>query len=376
MQRRNILIIAASIVSGSVAASQAQIYEGFDYAPGTINADGGVGFSDSWGGLDEFGEPVAGLATDNIVAGLSYSNGRPLVVKGNGYRPNGFQGITRTLANPVSGDPSLEGNGATVWMSYLYESNIGATDASLVSLTRGGPFFVDSAPRLQLAAPRTSTFDNNFARAAIWDQFGDRAINSTALLDKPGVNLLLLQYVPDASEPGVNTGTLRAWLNPLLDGTEPAPETSFGLIANTTEGLRAFDTLRIFSFSGNLAEQKPTFDEIRVGSTFAEAVRQAQPGDIDADGAVNFSDLLTLAQNYDQPAQNGWASGDFDFDGVVAFSDLLALAQNYGTTGLMAGIGSPQFGADWNLARAVVPEPATAALAVLASGLLLTRRRA
>jgi hypothetical protein len=253
-------------------------------------------------------------------------------------------------------------------MSFLYKSNIGATDGNLVSLTRGGPFGVDSPPKLTLVAQRTANFTQNVGRISIWDQFGERNVDSAALLNgNPNVNLLVLQYIPDASPVSINTGTVRGWLNPVLDGTEPTIETSFGAITNATEGLSAFDTMRIFSFSGN-AEQRPVFDEVRVGSTFAEAVRQARIGDANADGLVDFPDLLVLAQNYGQLAANGWSSGDFDADGLVDFPDLLALAQNYGQSGVA-------FDNDWALAQSMVPEPTSLAVAGAVAAWSLGRRR-
>jgi len=54
-------------------------------------------------------------------------------------------------------------------------------------------------------------------------------------------------------------------------------------------------------------------------------------GDANHDGTVNFSDLLTLAQNYGKSSVT-FADGDFDGNGAVGFSDLLILAQNYGKT--------------------------------------------
>jgi hypothetical protein len=78
-------------------------------------------------------------------------------------------------------------------------------------------------------------------------------------------------------------------------------------------------------------------------------------GDANLDGAVGFTDLLKLAQNYDQPGI--WGQGDFNHDGIVNFPDLLALAQNYGQGDVVA---------DWATARALVPEPAMIGVIVLA----------
>lgn len=92
------------------------------------------------------------------------------------------------------------------------------------------------------------------------------------------------------------------------------------------------------------------------------------PGDADHSGAVNFNDLLVLAQNYGTPTDATWEMGDFTFDGAVNFPDLLALAQHYGAGSLAAtdGVGSSQFRTDWQLAASMVPEPALAALVAIA----------
>jgi hypothetical protein len=90
---------------------------------------------------------------------------------------------------------------------------------------------------------------------------------------------------------------------------------------------------------------------------------ESNAGDADFDGAVDFADLLTLAQNYGAASGKWWADGDFDFDGSVGFSDLLALAQNYQADNLSE---------KWAHARALVPEPT--ALVLLGGGVLMLRR--
>lgn len=58
-------------------------------------------------------------------------------------------------------------------------------------------------------------------------------------------------------------------------------------------------------------------------------------GDTNLDHKVDFTDLLSLAQNYGLPAKL-WHQGNVDYDlsGDVKFSDLLIVAQNYGNSAL------------------------------------------
>lgn len=95
-------------------------------------------------------------------------------------------------------------------------------------------------------------------------------------------------------------------------------------------------------------------------------------GDTNVDGKVDFSDLLTLAQNYGAIGAT-WAQGDFDADGVVNFGDLLALAQDYGQTA--NGVEGIATDGDAGLNFGAVPEPSSAIpLAACAVGLLCRRR--
>jgi hypothetical protein len=64
----------------------------------------------------------------------------------------------------------------------------------------------------------------------------------------------------------------------------------------------------------------------------ARFYRTARGGDANADGRVDFADLVRLAQNYDRADGRAWADGDFNADGIVDFNDLVVLAQNYEAT--------------------------------------------
>jgi hypothetical protein len=66
-------------------------------------------------------------------------------------------------------------------------------------------------------------------------------------------------------------------------------------------------------------------------------VRWTRYGDLNLDGVVAFTDLLSFAQNYGQVNKN-WGQGDTNYDGNVNFTDLLRLAQNYGGTAAAPGL--------------------------------------
>ena len=110
----------------------------------------------------------------------------------------------------------------------------------------------------------------------------------------------------------------------------------------------------------------------------AVLVRYTLSGDATLDGAVDFNDLVKLAQNYNTtlPATgSAWFRGDFNYDGTVDFNDLVKLAQNYNAA--LPGepiAGAPaDFASDLAAAFATVPEPS--ALSLVAAGVLLVARR-
>lgn len=103
---------------------------------------------------------------------------------------------------------------------------------------------------------------------------------------------------------------------------------------------------------------------------------RALRGDTNANGVVDFSDLVSLAQSYGGSGR--WINGDFDYDGNVTFTDLVSLAQTYNGTLLDAGSlvagDNSTFDQDWLLAQSLVPEPATLTLFALPA-MLMRRRR-
>jgi autotransporter-associated beta strand protein len=122
--------------------------------------------------------------------------------------------------------------------------------------------------------------------------------------------------------------------------------------------------------TGTFAGQTVDATSLLVGPT--------RPGDTNMDGAVDFNDLVRLAQHYnDQSGAAPWYAGDFTYNGTVDFGDLVQLAQNYGVPAPAGGTFAAPFDqAVQSAFAAAVPEPASfAPLAWLAACACLRRRR-
>jgi hypothetical protein len=107
------------------------------------------------------------------------------------------------------------------------------------------------------------------------------------------------------------------------------------------------------------------------------------PGDINLSGSVDLSDLIILANNFGETGSD-WAEGDVNYDGNVDLSDLVIVASDFGASlsSIQASDFSDSFAAEWQLslaevhgAEVSVPEPASMALAVVATAGLLARIR-
>jgi hypothetical protein len=89
-------------------------------------------------------------------------------------------------------------------------------------------------------------------------------------------------------------------------------------------------------------------------------------GDANLDGAVNGTDFAILASNFNK-AVSGWDQGDFNYDGAADGSDFAFLAANFNKgASQSADIEALDSFASANGLLADVPEPATAALMVVA----------
>jgi|GEM_PF-6656881 len=96
-------------------------------------------------------------------------------------------------------------------------------------------------------------------------------------------------------------------------------------------------------------------------------VKITEPGDVNGDGTVGFSDFITISREYGNEAER--MNGDIDYSGDVGFTDFIMVSQNYGT------------GIDLTRVQAIpsvsTPEPSTwyGSIAMLFAVSLMRRRR-
>lgn len=182
-------------------------------------------------------------------------------------------------------------------------------------------------------------------------------------------NGLAVDYAPGGPSPlsSVRAAIISAYNN----GNWQGPGIGSSTAATDHHVVGYAEASDLFGASGGL------FIDTPVDGTTVVA-RYTLPGDTNLDGAVNFADLVAIAQHYGASGGTStWFQGDVTYDGNVGFADLVAVAQNYGGALPSQAIpgASPDFNQDMAAAFASVPEPGTLSLIVAAGGLMLRRRR-
>jgi hypothetical protein len=103
-------------------------------------------------------------------------------------------------------------------------------------------------------------------------------------------------------------------------------------------------------------------------------LRLAAPGDVNADGIIDNTDVATFFHHQGQqvPLDGGWALGDFDRDGRVGFVDFQLLEHNFGVSQYTPELQAQAAA----LIAANVPEPGPVApMVTLLVGICARRRR-
>jgi len=118
-------------------------------------------------------------------------------------------------------------------------------------------------------------------------------------------------------------------------------------------------------------------------------VKYTLAGDANLDGAVGFTDLVAVVQNFNK-SNTDWVQGNFAYGTSTNFADLVAVVQNFNKTLNPAGSSAEQLGGGsshrGDLATGTglplviatdvqLPEPGSLLMAAIPLGAILSRRR-
>ncbi len=207
-----------------------RIYEGFDYAAGTVaGANGGTGWAGAWAAS-------GGAGLNHIIAGGFSYTGLPVV--GNRLQmcdtDKVYQQVTRTLSKTFGSTPG------TYWISFLVKKNSSLREAYI---NFGGlGFRAFGGNPWEVKTPGTSY--TTLTGAASADQ-----------------HLFLVRV-----DVGAPAHTVRVWLDPILANGEPAVGSA--LVTLTDPAGFTFNTVNIQHGLGGSSKQSGEWDEIRLGSSF------------------------------------------------------------------------------------------------------------
>lgn len=263
----------------------------------------------------------------------------------------------------TNGIHSISGNGGTVF----YENTFLNLDT-----IRQQSFQISGTSELRLDFHHPSDFETpNISRMRNFGA-GQDANGVPALIDI-GMSVVILDNGTNQSPNGIRFQLQQAyadgaWNARWMTSSDAAEDPRLGI--GYAKASAIFDTPTVWH-GESLTET-------------SRIIRTTYYGDSDLDGDVDFSDLLTVAQNYGmvETLDTGfWWQGDFNYDGEVNFEDLLTVAQQYGLNELGGAdalnfVNSPtgSFESDWTLARSMVPEPGVVSLIGIV-GLAMGRRK-
>ena len=253
----------AAVSSTSHAALIA--YEGFNYADSTAlnSLAGGTGWSDAWTAV-----PGTGGAAVAQSPGAIYPL---LVTEGNTAFLQRTNQASRTLTAGVLGTGATADD--TIWVSFIGQR----TGANSVRLFRVGFYEASTAND-----PKFLVGEGNNDAADIWnmrftgaDLTGANPITSAVPITTQSLLLMKIDY----NSAGLGLDDISMWINPDLSLGEPTNVSPSFVGSSIGEFDLAFSvvSMRAGTLSGG-NEGQGFYDEIRIGTTFADVTPVPEPG--------------------------------------------------------------------------------------------------
>ena len=261
-------ILAGALTLGlsSTAGAALLAYEGFDYSPGLLaghtTPHGGTGWSNNW-------TIVSGTNDTNVTSGsLGYTSGiRTLVTSGNKISPQSVAPTGTRDANLRTFDADGVGAGTTFWISFL-GTQTPASGNSVDETSHAGVAIysatgsLSGTPQIFLGKPSGGT---NWG----FDVSNPTSGNTVSFNVANQTHFFLTKIVMPATIGGQMS--ISMWINPTLDGE------SFLGTPNATKNYTAnMDPGRV-QFSTNANVTGFSFDELRIGETYADVTPHTIP---------------------------------------------------------------------------------------------------
>ena len=269
MNRSLTLMTAAAGTLALTAASAAGVGIGeelfaYSAAVSVQGLNGGTGWSTDW----------SNSGSSNVVAatGLSYSdvNGDSLVTSGKALEVAG----NSPTDNTANGFRNVSVTGSEIWASTLIRVDGTGNVALQLRDDSGDSSNNDVSVRYS---------DGNFD---IITEEASNDINVTSGVSTTGTYLMVMQIVQD----GVSAGNdeVNFWVDPDIGGAAPAPTASMSSPGLSFENL---NRVLIPVFDGTDPFGEYIYDEIRVGTSFADVTPIPEPGSA---ALVGLGALLVL----------------------------------------------------------------------------------
>jgi hypothetical protein len=150
-------------------------------------------------------------------------------------------------------------------------------------------------------------------------QTGPIALTDVVFNDFAGTHLIVMKFVLSAND---NSDSISVFLDPLT-GTEP--EVAQASVSNINFTLGAISTISKFGTTGGI---RPIFDELRVATTYEEAIPELPlPGDTNGDRLIDLVDYNNIVSHMNQQVGTtlegdvALANGKQGSDGRVTLGD-------------------------------------------------------